>query len=77
MWDLWWVERCWDRVFSELFGFPLSVSFHQDSVLIHHLGDEQKARWWLQFGDIIPLPSNMNSMKKLREHEEHNFYKRI
>jgi hypothetical protein len=29
---------------SELFGFPLSVSFHRRSSLIHHLGDEEQAR---------------------------------
>jgi hypothetical protein len=31
----------WDRVFSEFFGFPLSVLFHRYSVLIYHVGDEQ------------------------------------
>jgi hypothetical protein len=27
----------WDRVFSKFFGFPLSVSFHQHSILTYHL----------------------------------------
>jgi hypothetical protein len=29
MWDLWWKKWHWDRIFSESFGFPLSVSFHR------------------------------------------------
>jgi hypothetical protein len=31
----------WDRVFSEFFGFPLSVLFHRYSIFIYHVGDEQ------------------------------------
>jgi hypothetical protein len=27
MWDLWWTRWHCDRVFSEYFGFPLSISF--------------------------------------------------
>jgi hypothetical protein len=29
MWDLWWTKWNWDRVFSEYFGFPQSISFHR------------------------------------------------
>jgi hypothetical protein len=32
MWDLWWTKWHWDRLFSEYFGFPLSVSFHRCSI---------------------------------------------
>jgi hypothetical protein len=49
---LWWKKWHWERFFSKSFGFPLSVSFHNGSILIYHLGDEQQARWWLQFRDI-------------------------
>jgi len=35
-WDLWWIkESCSDRVFSEYFGYPLSVSFDLCSILIY------------------------------------------
>jgi hypothetical protein len=29
MWDLWWTNRYWYRVFSEYLGSPLSVSFRE------------------------------------------------
>jgi hypothetical protein len=32
MWDLWWTNRHWDRIFPEYFGFPLSISFHRCSI---------------------------------------------
>jgi hypothetical protein len=32
MWDLWWTKWHWDRVFSEYFGFSLSISFHRCSI---------------------------------------------
>ena len=35
MWDLWWTEFHWDRFVSKYSGLPLSVSFHQSSILIH------------------------------------------
>jgi hypothetical protein len=38
MWDLWWTEWHWDRFFSELFGFTLSVSFHRRSSNSYHGG---------------------------------------
>jgi hypothetical protein len=31
MWDLWWTKWHWDRFFSELFGFPLSISLLRPS----------------------------------------------
>jgi hypothetical protein len=34
MWDLWWTKWHWDRFFSEYFGFPLSMSFHQDMMIV-------------------------------------------
>jgi len=33
---LWWTEWYWERVFSKFFGFPLSLSLHQHSLLIFH-----------------------------------------
>jgi hypothetical protein len=36
MWDLWFTKWHWDRVFSQFFGFALSVSFHRCSILIYH-----------------------------------------
>ena len=32
MWDLWWTKWHWGRFFSEYFGFPLAISFHQCSI---------------------------------------------
>lgn len=34
MWDWWWTKWSWDRFFSEYFGFPLSLSFHQGARLL-------------------------------------------
>ena len=34
MWDLWWTKCHWDKLFSEYFGFPLSISFHRCSIKI-------------------------------------------
>jgi hypothetical protein len=42
MWDLWWTKWHWDRFFSELFGFLLSVSSDEDLILIHRLEYKQK-----------------------------------
>jgi hypothetical protein len=39
MWDLWWTKWHWDMFFSELFGFPLSISFHRRSPNEYHLGN--------------------------------------
>jgi len=35
MWNLWWKQWQWDRFFSDCLHFPLLVSFHQCTVLIH------------------------------------------
>jgi uncharacterized RDD family membrane protein YckC len=34
--------------FPEFFGFPLSVSFHQGSMLIYYPWEEEYYRWWPQ-----------------------------
>jgi hypothetical protein len=31
-WNLWWTKWHWDKVFSEFFGFPLSISFYRCSI---------------------------------------------
>jgi hypothetical protein len=33
MWDLWWTNWPWDRLFPEYFGFPLSVHSTCDPLL--------------------------------------------
>jgi hypothetical protein len=45
--------EAWSKFFSEFFDFPLTVSFHRDSILMHHQGDKQSARWCPQFRDIV------------------------
>jgi hypothetical protein len=37
MWDLWWTKCYWDRFLSKYLCFPLSVSFHQCSIVNHQL----------------------------------------
>jgi hypothetical protein len=32
---------------------PVSIIPPQLSIVIYHLGDEQKARWWPEFRDIV------------------------
>jgi len=34
--EIWWKKWHWDRVSSKNFGVPLSVSFHQFSILFFH-----------------------------------------
>jgi hypothetical protein len=50
MWDLWWTNWHWDRFFSEYFGFPLSVSFHQCSITRKNLRSQNyvAASQWQQ-----------------------------
>jgi hypothetical protein len=43
MWDIWWRKWQRGRFFSEYFRFPLSVSFHQDSILFP---EGQKSEAW-------------------------------
>jgi hypothetical protein len=54
MWDLWWA-RHWDWFFSKFFGFPISVPFRGCSMFIYHLGNEQLARWWPQFINVVSI----------------------
>ena len=35
LWDLWWTEWHWARFFVRILRFPLSVTFHKCSILIH------------------------------------------
>jgi hypothetical protein len=35
IWDMLWKKLWWDRLFSQYFGFHLSISFHQCSIRIH------------------------------------------
>jgi hypothetical protein len=39
--------------FPDFFGFPLSTSFHRGSPNSYHLEDEQQARCWQQFRDMV------------------------
>jgi hypothetical protein len=57
MWDLWLTKWHWDRFFSKFFIFPLSVSFHHDSILIYHLGDEQWT-WTRSYKFVTPISVN-------------------
>jgi hypothetical protein len=40
-WHLWWTKWQWDRVFSEYFCSPLSISFHRRFVYMLHLPQSQ------------------------------------
>jgi hypothetical protein len=54
LWDLWWTKWCWDRFLSKFFWFPpVSIIPPWHSLHMYHLGDEQRAHWWLQFRDIV------------------------
>jgi hypothetical protein len=64
MWDLWWTKWHWDILFSESFGFLLSVSFHRCSIFTYISG------WWArgplaaQFHrDIVSPHRNINNNK--------------
>jgi hypothetical protein len=46
------------QVFLRVLQFPLSVSFHQGSILVYVTGDEQD-RWMPQFTDIASHPIHM------------------
>jgi hypothetical protein len=41
------------QVFSEF--FLVNTIPPWSLILMYHLGDEQQARWWLQFRDIVPV----------------------
>jgi hypothetical protein len=44
MWNLSWTKWHWDRVFSEFFDFPLSISFHRCSAQSCIIGGMKKCR---------------------------------
>jgi hypothetical protein len=47
MWDLWWTEWHWDRLFSEFCNVvPVSII----PLWLHLKGDKE---WWPQFRDIV------------------------
>ena len=33
-WDLWWAKWHWEMFFSDCYSYPLSVSYHQWSILV-------------------------------------------
>jgi hypothetical protein len=37
VWDLWWTEWCWDRVFTEYFGFPCQNLYTNVPYSLFHL----------------------------------------
>jgi hypothetical protein len=41
--DLCWTKWHWNRLLSEFFCFSLSVSFHLGSMLIYHLGENNRS----------------------------------
>jgi hypothetical protein len=53
MWDLWWIKWYWDRFFSEFFGLPVNIITPSFPKLIYHPEDEQYARQWQQFSDVV------------------------
>jgi hypothetical protein len=50
-WDLWWAKWHWDRVFSECFGFPLSISFHRGL----HFSENKKKMFIYSFTPSLTL----------------------
>jgi hypothetical protein len=65
MWDLWWTKWHWDRVFSEFFCFPLSISFQRRSPNSYHLGNEQYVCQWQQFRDVVSPHQNQSTINRL------------
>jgi hypothetical protein len=59
MWDLWWKKWQWDRFLSKLFGFPLSISLPQDSILIYHPEKTQQDQRRLQFRNTVSTHYDM------------------
>jgi hypothetical protein len=56
---LWWTKWHWDRLFSESFTFPLSISFH--------LGTERNTSASGYAVDVNLLGENINIIKKNEE----------
>jgi hypothetical protein len=67
MWDLWWTKWHWERVFSESFGFPLSISFHRCSILTRvSPGGWTRGLLGAQFHrDIVSLHRNSVTTREL------------
>jgi hypothetical protein len=62
MWDLWWTKWHWHRFFSESFSFPLSVSFHQDSILITWGMNNRPTDGHKSETQSHPIDMNMNNL---------------
>jgi hypothetical protein len=59
MWDLWCRKGHWDRFFSEIFDFPLSISLYLGCIAIYsHMADEQVGYWWPYNRESHPINSN-------------------
>jgi hypothetical protein len=50
------------QVFLRVLRFSLSVSFHQVSILIYHLGEGQEVRWLSLLRDIVSPHRQKKSM---------------
>jgi hypothetical protein len=46
MWNLWWTKWHWNRFFSEVFGFPLLISFHCGSTYSYITWSMKVWCWW-------------------------------
>jgi hypothetical protein len=48
--------------------FPVNIIPQWFYMLIHHVGNEQEARWWPQFVDVVhPIVKNNNNVSQNRE----------
>jgi hypothetical protein len=78
MWALWWAKWQWGRLFSEFFGFPLSVSLHQCSVPIRWSVTDAMlynlSNWQHRYVTHINRPKNRGSInhKALSYHFNHH-----
>jgi hypothetical protein len=61
--ELWWM--------SLEFYFVNIVIPPWFSMFMYHLGDEQQTRWWLQFRDVVSLPSTFNIDCTLCKYQEY------
>jgi hypothetical protein len=61
MWDLWWTEWHWERIFSGYFKFPVPLSFHKCSILIFIFIPSYQEDIWVQLenvaGEVLFLKS--------------------
>jgi hypothetical protein len=73
MWDLWWTKWYWDRVFSESFGFTLSISLRRCSICPHiSSGGWTKGLLAAQFHRDIVSP-HRNNYNNGRNHCTDNY----